>query len=132
MRSSARSAAPSLEAMCSTRTLLSVSSRQLAPPPPPALLRRFSFLVTRPPFDSAGPVPPPPTAAYSSDYSAAAPASAGLGWRVFGRIWQDFGTEQKQPVMDDLLYPDQAVDGVVHAEGMSRLKAALQAQPAPT
>ena len=76
-------------------------------------------------------MPPPPTAAYSSDYSTA-PASAGLGWRVFGRIWQDFGTEQKIPVMDDLLYPDQTVDGVVHAEGMSRLKAALQAQLCPT
>ena len=76
-------------------------------------------------------MPPPQTAAYSSDYSAAAPATAGLGWRVFGRIWQDFGTEQKQPVMDDLLYPDQAVDGVVHAEGMSKLKAALQAQLVP-
>ena len=41
--------------------------------------------------------------------AAAAPATTtGLGWRVFGRIWADFGTEQRQPVTDDLLYPDQA------------------------
>ena len=65
-------------------------------------------------------MPPPP-----SDDGAAATASAGLGWRVFGRIWQDLGAEQKraEPLMDDLLYPEQAVDGVVHAEGMGRLRA---------
>ena len=65
-------------------------------------------------------MPPPPT-----DDGAAATASAGLGWRIFGRIWQDLGAEQKraEPLMDDLLYPEQAVDGVVHAEGMGRLRA---------
>ena len=71
-------------------------------------------------------MPPPPT-----DDGAAATASAGLGWRVFGRIWQDLGAEQKraEPLVDDLLYPEQAVDGVVHAEGMGKLKAALRAHP---
>ena len=65
-------------------------------------------------------MPPPPT-----DDGAAATASAGLGWRVFGRIWQDLGAEQKraEPLVDDLLYPEQAVDGVVHAEGMGKLTA---------
>ena len=63
-------------------------------------------------------MPPPPT-----DDGAAATASAGLGWRVFGRIWQDLGAEQKraEPLVHDLLYPEQAVDGVVHAEGMGKL-----------
>ena len=63
-------------------------------------------------------MPPLPT-----DDGAAATASAGLGWRVFGRIWQDLGAEQKraEPLVDDLLYPEQAVDGVVHAEGMGKL-----------
>ena len=65
-------------------------------------------------------MPPPPT-----DDGAAATASAGLGWRVFGRIWQDLGAEQKraEPLVHDLLYPEQAVDGVVHAEGMGTLTA---------
>ena len=91
----------SLARACSLHAACAVAARR-AP--------RSPSLVACPPFDSAGPVPPPPTAAYSSDYSAAAaPATTtGLGWRVFGRIWADFGTEQRQPVMDDLLYPDQA------------------------
>ena len=42
---------------------------------------------------------------------------------MFGRIWQDLGAEQKraEPLVHDLLYPEQAVDGVVHAEGMGKL-----------
>ena len=31
-------------------------------------------------------------------------------------------------VMDDLLYPEQAVDGLVHARGASKLKKALEAR----
>ena len=102
------------------RRVTCVSSCIVSSPWPEAFARHVRVLINpandaligpqRSSFPRGGPVPPPPTAAYSSDYSAAAaPATTtGLGWRLFGRIWADFGTEQRQPVMDDLLYPDQA------------------------
>lgn len=40
-----------------------------------------------------------------------------------------FASETSRPVLDDLLYPAQAVDGLVHAEGQGKLRAALATLP---
>ena len=118
------------------RRVTCVSSCIVSSPWPEAFARHVRVLINpandaligpqRSSFPRGGPVPPPPTAAYSSDYSAAAaPATTtGLGWRLFGRIWADFGTEQRQPVMDDLLYPDQARRSAPHQPSPLRLAAA--------
>jgi len=45
------------------------------------------------------------------------------------RLWSWMSSEETRPVYDELLYPAQAVDGLVHAEGTARLRAALAAQP---
>ena len=66
-------------------------------------------------FPRGGPVPPP----------VPPPAAAG----PTARLWSWFRSEETRPVMDDLLYPAQAVDGLVHAEGTAKLRAALAKQP---
>ena len=93
------------------RRVSCVSSCIVSSPWPEAFARHVRVLINpandalsgplRSSFPRGGPVPvpPPPEGA----------ATTGLGWHLFGRIWRDFSTEQKHAVMDDLLYPEQAV-----------------------
>lgn len=50
-------------------------------------------------------------------------------WLPTRQLFAWLASEETRPVLDDVLYPAQAVDGLVHAEGGSKLRAALQQQP---
>lgn len=116
------------------RRITCVSSCIVTAPWPEAFSRHICVLINpantalsgplRGSFPRGGPVPPP-----GSVSSSTSETSRSLTARLSTSLRSWWGSDGTPPPDADLLYPAQAVDGLVHAEGLGKLKAALAAHP---